>query len=66
MASQATVPEAAERADAPEGAARLRIPAATGVALGLAVAGVLVLGIVPGPVTNMAHAAVAQLVAVGR
>ncbi len=52
--------------DAPEGAARLRIPAATGVALGLAVAGVLVLGIVPGPVTNMAHAAVAQLVAVGR
>lgn len=52
--------------DAPEGATRPRIPAAAGVALGLAVAGVLVLGIVPGPVSDLANDAVAQLVASGR
>lgn len=45
---------------------RIRIPAAAGVALGLAVVGVLFLGIVPGPVTQVTNDAVAQLVAVGR
>jgi len=49
-------------ADAPEGAPALRIPAATGVALGLSVVGVLLLGIVPGPVSDWANEAVAQLV----
>jgi NADH-quinone oxidoreductase subunit N len=44
----------------------VRIPAAAGVALGLALAGVLVLGIVPGPITQVANDAVAQLVAIGR
>jgi NADH-quinone oxidoreductase subunit N len=52
--------------DAPEGVTRPRIPAAAGVALGLAVAGVLVLGVVPGPVSDLANDAVAQLVAAGR
>lgn len=53
-------------ADPVDGTPRLRIPAAAGVALGLAVIGVLVLGIVPGPITDVANDAVAQLVAVGR
>lgn len=51
----------------PSGAGvRVRVPAATGLALALTVAGVLVLGVVPGPVTDLAGDAVAQLVAPGR
>ena len=55
-----------DAADALPSGPRVRIPAAAGVALGLALAGVLVLGIVPGPVTQVANDAVAQLVALGR
>jgi NADH-quinone oxidoreductase subunit N len=42
---------------------RVRIPAAASVALGLALVGVLVLGIVPGPATQLADDATAELVA---
>lgn len=48
--------------EAPEGATRLRIPAATGLALALSLVGVIGLGIVPGPVSDWANDAVAQLV----
>jgi NADH:ubiquinone oxidoreductase subunit 2 (subunit N) len=48
--------------EAPEGATRLRIPAATGLALALSLLGVIGLGIVPGPVSDWANDAVAQLV----
>ena len=44
---------------------RVRIPAAATVALGLALAGVLVLGIVPGPATQLARDATAELVTPG-
>ena len=53
-------------ADAATDGPRVRIPAAAGVALAVAVLGVLFLGIVPGPVTEVANDAVAQLVALGR
>ncbi len=55
-----------DTADAATDGPRVRIPAAAGVALGVAVLGVLFLGIVPGPVTEVANDAVAQLVALGR
>jgi len=41
---------------------RVRIPAAAGIAIALAVVGTLWLGIVPGPITRVANDAVAQLV----
>lgn len=41
---------------------RVRIPAAAGVALGVALAATLLLGIVPGPVTGLADDATAELV----
>jgi len=51
----------------PEGEPRRpRIPAAAGLAMGLCVVGVLVIGIVPGPLSDVANDAVSQLVAVGR
>lgn len=40
----------------------VRIPAAASVALGLALVGVLVLGIIPGPATDLAEDATAELV----
>jgi NADH-quinone oxidoreductase subunit N len=46
-------------ADAPA----IRIPASAGIALGLAVLGVLVLGVVPGPLSDVVGDATAQLVA---
>jgi len=55
-----------DAADAAADGPRVRIPAAAGVALAVAVIGVLFLGIVPGPVTEVANDAVAQLVALGR
>ena len=54
--------EEGEAVDAPP----VRVPAAAAVALGVALVGTLVLGIVPGPLTRVANDAVAQLVAVGR
>jgi len=42
---------------------RVRIPAAAGVALGIALVGTLLLGIVPGPATRVAKDATAELVA---
>ena len=47
-------------------AAPVRVPAAASVALGVALVGTLLLGIVPGPLTHVATDAVAQLVAIGR
>jgi len=47
-------------------AGRLRIPAPAGVALGVAVVGVLWMGILPGVATDLANDAVAQLVAFSR
>jgi len=44
----------------------IRIPVTAGIALGLAVAGVLVLGIIPGPLSDFVGDATAQLVAVAR
>jgi NADH-quinone oxidoreductase subunit N len=52
--------------DEQAGVPRVRIPAAAGLALALAVVGVLWLGIVPGPVTQVTNDAVARLVAIGR
>lgn len=49
-------------ADAPV----IRIPASAGIALALAVIGVLFLGIIPGPLSDLVGDATAQLVAVGR
>ncbi|MFZ4518762.1 MAG: NADH-quinone oxidoreductase subunit N [Microthrixaceae bacterium] len=45
---------------------RVRIPAATGLAMALCVVGVLVIGIVPGPLSDVANDAMSQLVATGR
>lgn len=50
-------------ADAALAGPRVRIPAAAGVAIGLALVGTLVLGIVPGPATRVARDATAELVA---
>ncbi|MBS1839195.1 MAG: NADH:ubiquinone oxidoreductase subunit N, partial [Actinobacteria bacterium] len=47
-------------------APRIRIPAAAGVALAISVLGVMVLGVVPGPLSDFVGNATAQLVAVGR
>ena len=47
-------------ADAPA----IRIPASAGIALALAVAGVVVLGVLPGPLSDVVGDATAQLVAV--
>lgn len=56
--------EAADGAAADAAAVpRLRIPAATGAALALALAGTLLLGVVPGPVTSVTDDATAELVA---
>lgn len=44
----------------------IRIPVSAGIALGLAVAGVVLLGIIPGPLSNVVGDATAQLVAVAR
>jgi len=49
--------------EAPEGVTAPRIPPATTLAIGLAVVGVIVLGVAPGPVSDLANDAVAQLVA---
>ena len=42
---------------------KVTVPVGAGLALGLAVLGTLWLGIVPGPITQLANDAVAQLVA---
>lgn len=47
-------------------AAPIRIPTSAGIALGLAVAGVVLLGIIPGPLSNVVGDATAQLVAIAR
>jgi len=46
--------------------ARPAMPTGAALALVAAVAGVLVLGIIPGPFAHLAHDAVARLVAAGR
>ncbi len=51
--------------EVPEGP-RVRIPAAAGLALAVTVIGVLFLGIIPGPLTQVTNDAVAQLVALPR
>jgi NADH-quinone oxidoreductase subunit N len=48
--------------EAPEGASAPRVPPATALALTLSVLGVVLLGVVPGPVSSWANDAVAQLV----
>ncbi len=52
--------------DASPDALPIRLPAAASVALGIALVGTLFLGLVPGPLTQVANDAVAQLVAIGR